>query len=250
MEKQKSTPPTPPAKAARGADEPKLAFLGSRLKSLPLKEATIREKLAGLGRVAGAFDQSAAVSWTDQGEELVALYMRHADAVLGFPSFKAFLRRHWPHGITGAYDRMRFAKYATRAQVERYRYAKLLEAIRLVELLGLADIAALEAVDLRLPAEEGGGTVRLAHAETEQLAAARRLLKAPRFDDAPRSAGEELQATRTWVKALCQKTPEYAALEPTAFLEDGVVTVRVTARGAKAAAVAERFYGKLARRRR
>jgi hypothetical protein len=238
-----------PAVTPRGADEDDLAFLGTRQEATPLSAPMIREKLQSLARSAEAFDRASALTWYDEGETLIVLYKRHADAVLGEKSFRAFLRKHWPLDLATAYERMRFAKFATRAQVEKYRYTRTRLAVRLVQALGLADLTRLEAVDLRLPADEGGGTVRLGAADAEQLAAALRVLKAPVPDDVGESDGERLVATRAWVKSRCEEDEEFAALAPTTFLAEGTVCVRVTARGAKQARAAARFYEKLGKRR-
>lgn len=233
----------------RGADESALEFLGSRQRSTPLEAPTVREKLIALRRDVEAQDRAQIASWYNDGEVLNTVYMRHGDAVLSASSFRALLREWWPLNLASAYERMRVAKYATRAQAEKYRLTRCRLACRLAEKLKCASLAALEELDLQLPAEEGGGTVRLAQADAEQLAAALRLLKAPKLEDAEKSRGEELVDVRAWVKAQCEDDEEIAALVPTTFLRDGEVTVRVSAVGARQAKAAARFYERLARRR-
>lgn len=81
------------------------------------------------------------------GTLLNTLYMRHADVVLGFPSFRHLLIANWHDRLDEAYGSMLIARECTVTQAETHGFWKALYGVRLMAKLGLETFVALEAHD-------------------------------------------------------------------------------------------------------
>ena len=234
--------------APRGADDPELTeLLGSRQASNPLHAPEVRKTLIDLKNRATEWDRSSATAVGLDGTDLITLYMRHADATLGFASFRALLLQWWPLDVSSAYARMRIAKLTTMEQLRKYRYTKCRQGTAIVTALGLKSLTELEAKPLALPAGFPAKTVLFKEATNEQLAAVLRLLKAPPAQVISVRHGEKLLRAREWLRKEMLQDAAVAKLEPVAFLREGVIHVRVTAGGPEQATAASRFYARLAK---
>jgi len=241
-----SVKPAESESVPRGADE--VDFLPSRQESTPLSEATLREKVdrlraGGTLRSAIAGEQAHA-----DGTELRTLNMRHADAVLDFPTFRELVAKTWPEGVDDVWDCMRIARYYT-AEQARIGVTHCILGTRAMEALGLQEMdTLLDPVSPRrlpLSGEEGGPATTLRQASVEDLRKVLRVLKAPQTPDEPLQA--RLERTRSAIGALVERSPEYLKLGPKAFLADGEVVVTVRPRGRAAWQLAAKFYAELTR---
>lgn len=228
--------------AGRGQDE--VDFLGSRAHSTPEKPATIRATLAQLVDQVRRAKRTEGIEAHAHGTTLNTLYMRHADAVLGFPSFKAFLVASWPEDVGEAYRAMRIAKLCTAEQATA-GVTRCDLGIRLMRRLSVESFGKL--VDpkrpfmLHLPDD---AKVSFADATVRQLRAALALLETPGATSAD-DEQEQLQRTRREIAALVEVSPEYLELYPTASLQDGEVEVRLRARGKGGRRTALKFLNQL-----
>lgn len=249
--------PPPPAR-----DE--VRFLGSRGHLAPMSEPVARRRLEALSRETTAADRSAGEAAWLQGQALVELYLRQAEQTLGFATFGALLREHWPLQPARAYERMRLAFFFTCAEVKQLGEKKALLGLRLIKALGLYDfdappvpgedrarlarqaVGGLETTPLRLR----DGTTTGFPASVRQLEEALWVLWNPDRDDgADTPSGRKLARTRTWLFEQVQADEDIAALKPVASLQDGEVSVRVTAKGRAGAQAAASLYAALAKRR-
>jgi hypothetical protein len=230
--------------AARGQDE--LDFLGSRQRSAPRDPRISREKLLGVVRAALSLDRSTGREFHDQGTVLVELYMEHADTALGFRSFRLFLEKHWPLGLTSAYERMRIARLCTAEQAAKYGASACVLGLRAMAALEITSFAEFQRTPLRLHADDGGGVVHF----PAPAAALRSVLRALATVDEPErgaNVGETLRRYRAAVDSLQAGDPAIAALRPVVWADAKGAYVRVTAGSAVEAAAAARLYQKLAR---
>lgn len=243
--------PTPPASAPdkppRGADE--LAFLKSRARSVPLTREVANERVRTFLHAIATRDANEGATAHDEGTELNGLYMRHVDAVLGFPTWRAFLALHWPADPSTALDRQQIAHHATRATAARYGLSRTLYGLRIMGLTGLESFEALESVDLRLHADDGGTIVRFPASAPKLRSVIRRLVaEAATQPPADADSGDELRETSAIVRELSANDEGIAAIRPTAWADANGVHVRVTAKGRDGAEAAVRLYRRLAKR--
>jgi hypothetical protein len=229
-----------------GPDEEELAFLGSRAGSTPLSEATVKATLAQLADEVRREAAAAGVSAHAHGTTLVTLYKRHADAVLGYPSFRALLAAHWPDDLSDAYRAMRIAKGCT-AEQARIGVSKCDLGLRLLARVGLKSFGQL--VDPRRPymlALPDDGQVSFAEATVRQLRAALGLL------ETPPPAGEDdralLARVRREIAVMVEASPQYLELAPAASVRDGQLEFRTSARGLEGLLKAAEFQRQLARK--
>jgi len=230
--------------APRGADE--LDFMPSRQKSTPLKPATLREKLARVVEPARLRRPFEGIQAHAEGTLLNELYMRHADAVLGFRSWRQLLLASFPEDDPRtAYDRQRVALFCTETEAA-LGIAKCLRGIRLFPKLKLRKFGELldPPVVVKLP---GGGEATFVRASVADLDSVLRHL-GDEGDEEDETRGEALQHTRKAVDGLLEKEPEYRGLRPTASLQDDGIEVRTRPRGRAGYLLAARFYAALARR--
>lgn len=239
-------------------------FLGSRGHLAPMPESVARKRIEALSKEATAADRTAGETSWAHGQTLLELYLRQAERSLGFDSFGALLQEHWPLQPARAYERMRLAFFYTCAELKQLGEKKALLGLRLIKALSLYDfdappapgedrarlarqaVGALEKIPLRL---RDDSTVTFP-ASVRQLDEALWVLWNPTRDDEPDlPAGRKLARTRTWLLEQMEADEDYAALRPVASLQDGDVTVRVTAKGRSGAQAAARLYAELAKRR-
>jgi len=229
----------------RGKDE--FDFLKSRQDSTPERAATLRATLGQLLDEDRRGTAAAGRTAHAQGTTLVTLYMRHADPVLGYPSFRALLEKCWRQGVDDALRRMRIARFCTEDEAA-HGISMCDRGIRLMGALELASFGELLDDDKPLHLKLADGTsVRFAQASVHQLEDALRVLGAP---EPPGEASvQDLTRTRGHIDGLVEEKPAYARLHPTALLQEGVVEVRVRARGRAQQLLASKFFADLAKKR-
>ena len=99
------------ALAVRGDDE--VDFLGSRAGSTPIGAPTVRAELASLRSRIESLVRHEGREAHEVGTALNTLYMRHADAVLGYDSFRRFLLAEFADDPRRAYEAMLVARAAS-----------------------------------------------------------------------------------------------------------------------------------------
>lgn len=241
-----------------------VAFLNSRGHLRPMSEALAAKRLEALVERAELADRSQAQESFEQGLMLLELYKRHAERALGYRSFNAMLRAHWPLSMVRAYERMRLAFFYTCDEIQAFGEKKALLGLRLLKVLGLFDfdapadpsedqsrtareaVGALQRTPLRL---RDGSTVMFPSTVANLEEALWVLWNPPLDDDAETPVGRRLLRLRGWLHEAVQVDEELAALKPTASIDGGEVSVRVSARGRKGAAAAAKLYAELAKRR-
>jgi hypothetical protein len=230
----------------RGADEEELAFLGSRAESTPLSEATIKATLAQLADEVRRAASSAGVEAHAHGTTLITLYKRHADTVLGYPSFRALLVAEWPDDISQAYRAIRIARGCTVEQ-SRLGVNKCDLGLRLVSRVGLKSFGQL--VDpkrpymLKLPDDL---EVSFADASVRQIRAALGLIETP--PPADEDERELLAKVRREIAVLVERSPEYLELAPAVGLRDGKLEIRSNALGVEGLIRSAEFQKQLAKK--
>jgi len=232
----------------RGADE--IDFLDSRQKSMPLKAATLREKLKGVtapARRRVPFDGRQAHA---EGTELVELYMRHADAVLGYPSFRQLLLENWAPGLDDAYRRMRIAKFCTEDQAT-LGVTKCDRGIRLMKRLEKKSFEDLlePPLILRLPAKASRPQTTFFDATPDEVLWTIEELERLARPQPDETLGEAVFHTRGTVRDMIDDEPRYEELHPTVSAGEKDVVVRTSPSGRDGFALAAKFYASLARRR-
>lgn len=221
------------ALARRGDDE--LDFLGSRARATPQSAATARVELRGLRGRLEALTRHEGRELHEVGTALNTLYMRHADAALGYPSFRALLQAELAADPRRGYEAMIVARVAT-ADLAAAKGARwVLRAASWALLQGHAELG--PALDLPVARAEGP-PVPLRDATIRQIdeAIGRRSLEAP--DDAP---GRRVHRARERVRDLAARDAAVAALRPSVYVEDGEMVVRTVARGPESAAALRRL---------
>ncbi len=206
----------------RGADE--VDFLASRAEATPMAANVAKAELRALrGRIESLVRQEGR-EMHEIGTALNTLYMRHADAALGYDSFRRFLLDEFADDPRRAYEAMAIARAAT-ANLAMEKGARwVLRAAVWARLEGHADLSRA----LGLTVEAGDGSrVALRDASIRQIdeAIGRRGWKAL---DEP--AGRKVKRARERVGELIASDPAVAALTPTVFLDRGEVVVRTVAR--------------------
>lgn len=232
-----------------GRDE--FDFLATRRASSPYGEETAETALRQLSRRARTFDGTSGGEAHEQGTMLVELYARHADAVLGFGSFRALLQEYWPLGLSAAYRRMRLARATTQNMAIAYGYTRCLLGLRLMKLTGARDFEALAALKLPMPDATGGGFVQFP-ATVDALRQAIRELTARNQMEAvarlPRPASAVLNDARKLLDALVSEDDAVRSLHPRAHVRNGRVHFPVKAPSTPVeVAAAARLYERLAK---
>lgn len=222
------------ALAVRGDDE--VDFLGSRAASSPLGAATARAELASLRSRIESLVRHEGREAHEVGTTLNTLYMRHADAVLGYETFRRFLLTEFADDPRRAYEAMAVARAASLSLASEKGARWVLRAFTWARLEGHADLSRVH--DLALDLGDGE-KVALREASIRQIdeAIGRRSVKAL---DEP--AGRKVQRARTRVTELLARDPEVASLSPTVYLEDGAVVVRTVSRSPDDARALKRLY--------
>lgn len=225
---------TAQALALRGDDE--VDFLGSRAGSTPLGAATVRAELASLRSRIASLVRHEGREAHEVGTALNTLYMRHADAVLGYESFRRFLLAEFADDPRRAYEAMAVARAASLTLASEKGARWVLRAFTWARLGGHGDLS--RAADLALDLGDGV-QVALREATIRQIdeAIGRRAVQGL---DEP--AGRKVQRARSRVTALRARDPAVAALAPTVYLENGAVVVRTVARSPDDARALKRLY--------
>lgn len=241
-----------------------VTFLNSRAHVRPMSEALAAKRLNTLVQRVEAADRTQAQESFEQGQMLLDLYMRHAERALGFRSFNAMLRQHWPLSVARAYERMRIAFFYTCEEAESLGEKKALLGLRLLKALGLFDfdapadpsedqgrrareaIGALKRTPLRL---RDGSTVMFPTTVASLEEALWVLWNPPQDDADDTPVGRRLLKLREWLREASRQDAEFAALKPVASVDGDEVSVRVSARGRVGAAAAARLYAEIAKRR-
>lgn len=230
--------------AVGGPDE--LEFLGSRERSNRFSESVARTKAAAVAERALSLDRHVGSESHEQGTALVELYMRHADEVLGFRSFRAFLLETWPLDLGIAYERMQIARLATRREAESYGYTACVLGLRIMRALRIESFEQFKSTTLRLHEDDGGGTVTFP-APATALRSVLRALHSTDPDEAAPDVGETLRRYRAAVDALIAVHGDIAALKPVVWADAEGAYVRVTAGTADQAKAAVKLYQRIAR---
>lgn len=219
---------------ARGDDE--VEFLGSRSSSTPLGAATARAELASLRSRIESLVRHEGREAHEVGTTLNTLYMRHADVVLGYDSFRRFLLAEFADDPRRAYEAMAVARAASLSLASEKGARWVLRAFTWARLEGHADLSRVSHLSLDLG---DGETIALEHASIRQIdeAIGRRSVKS-----LEEPAGRKVQRARTRVTELVAKDPEIAALAPKVYLEEGAVVVRTVARSPDDARALKRLY--------
>jgi hypothetical protein len=222
------------ALAVRGDDE--VDFLGSRAGSTPIGAPTVRAELASLRSRIESLVRHEGREAHEVGTALNTLYMRHADAVLGYDSFRRFLLAEFADDPRRAYEAMVVARAASLSLAAEKGARWVLRAFTWARLEGHGDLA--RAGDLALDLGDGA-TIALRDASIRQIdeALGRRSM---RTLDEP--AGRKVQRARGRVTELLARDPEVAALAPTVYLDNGAVVVRTVARSPDDARALKRLY--------
>jgi hypothetical protein len=230
----------------RGSDE--LEFLKSRARSVPLGTPLAREKVTQLKRRVLTADGQQAAEAHDQGTELVELYMRHADAALGYPTFSALLEDQWPLDLSVAYERMRIARLCTHDQAAKHGYTSCVLGLRIMRMLGTDSFEEFLKQPLPLHPKDGGGTVRFP-APAKQLRSVLRQLAVHAAEGDAADVTRQFRRYRTTVDELMEKDADVAALKPVLWADAKGVYLRVTAGGPAQTRAAAALYQRLARLR-
>lgn len=218
----------------RGDDE--VDFLGSRAASTPLGSATVRASLASLrSRIESLVHQEGRESH-EIGTALNTLYMHHADAVLGYESFRRFLLAEFADDPRRAYESMAIARAASLSLASEKGARWVLRAFAWARLEGHADLS--RASDLALDLGDGE-VVALRQASIRQIDAAIGRRAVASLDE---PAGRKVQRARARVADLLARDPGVAALSPTVYLDEGSVVVRTVSRSPDDARALKRLY--------
>jgi hypothetical protein len=232
-------PKTDPKPVRRGGDE--LPFMDSRAGSTPLDAPTIRAHVDDLAqRVVGA-SRARGREAHEVGTILDTLYMRHADAVLGYKSFPAFLEDRWPDSLDEAYGAMHIARACTATQAETHGFWKAFYGIRLMKKLGLPSFAALEKHVFDADRYGAKSFAAMKVATVQRFTTQPSLVVAPPTE----KVGREVVRLRDRAEALREKRSEYAALKVRVFAAEGKPCVTITAAGRDGSETARRFLGDL-----
>ncbi len=220
--------------AVRGDDE--VDFLGSRAASTPLGEATARAELTLLRSRIESLVHHEGREAHEVGTALNTLYMRHADAVLGYGSFRRFLAAEFADDPRRAYEAMAVARAASLSLASQKGARWVLRAFSWARLEGHADLSRAGELSLDLG---DGEKVALRDASIRQIDEAIGRRSVTTLEE---PAGRKVQRARTRVNELLAKDPEIAALSPKVYLDEGAVVVRTVSRSPEDARALKRLY--------
>lgn len=204
----------------RGKDE--LDFMKSRADSTPLSEAVAHAELAQLRSRLDSLERHEGLELHELGTTLLKLYMRHADATLGYRSYRAFLEAEFAGDPRRAFEAMTVARATTAAIAAEKGARWVLRAWAWARLAGHEDLTRAG----RLTVEVRGQSVRLLDTTVRQLDEAIGRAGQPQLAE---PAGRQLDKARRRVGELVRADGEVAALAPSLFLDQGKLRVRTTA---------------------
>lgn len=219
----------------RGDDE--VPFLHSRASSTPMGAATAKVELRALRGRLDALSRHEGREAHEIGTVLNTLYMRHADASLGYRSFRQFLLAEFADDPRRAYEAMAVARAATVTLASEKGARWVLRAVTWAQLEGHGpDLAPCLALPVTV---EPDRAVPLRDTTIRALdeAIGRRAVNA-----LEEPAGRRLHRARARVTDIIARDPAVAALAPSVYLDAGEVVVRTVSRRADDAKAIRRLY--------
>lgn len=191
------------------------------------------EALLQLARASGdaeKLDERQLQDRYDVGERLVEFAARRGHVALGYTNIGMCFRQRFKLGRSWAFDSMRLAKAATRADLQGLNWTVASLGLQLADLLGVESLGALKKKALPVPSFDGDAVYFPAAPDVLEAAIAElERRKAPEAAAPTKPKPPERQALEAADRILQDHLERYPALaeaRPTVFIRDGTAQIR------------------------